>query len=250
MGKTLKSEPKVWKRDYFEETLDGRRNWIDVEVEFVRRIYGNQPADERGIRGFVEHHLGLTGDEAEAAIERIRREELGEKDLTPPDGEVPEKLTYGLRAIRKDELGLWVGDWQIKACLKQAASAAGIWQAKRGTKRALAEYGEVRAIGPSRRLGPHHGQPHVGGRQGQCGKRLRVPRSARENLLLPWLASAEQRAQRRRRGHTVGPGSEGRPVRRPFVRIRPVPDRRSRMRGLITVFQRQDLTGTGPGGWT
>lgn len=114
------------------------------ECVLATEMVGGQPADERGIRQFVTHHLGITdAKEAEAAIKRILHEEVA--NTTPPEGELPEGKVYGLRALRRTEHGPYIGDWMIKAAIKQAASRLDIFKTIRGTKGNFAEAGRVRA---------------------------------------------------------------------------------------------------------
>lgn len=115
----------------------------------VTEIVGGQPADEKGVRAFVQHHLKLEGEEAEKATARILREELGEKDVPAPEGELQEKQVYGLYALRSTDFGPWVGDWMIKACFKQAASRLDIFRQVKGSKGDFAEAGQVLAAGGS-----------------------------------------------------------------------------------------------------
>lgn len=115
----------------------------------TREIVGGQPASDDGIRAFAKHHLKIADDQIEAAVARIKGEEIGERDTTPATGEVREKESYGLNVLRHSEFGPWIGDWQIKAALKQATSRLGLFVAKRGTKGDIAEMGKVSACGIS-----------------------------------------------------------------------------------------------------
>jgi hypothetical protein len=101
----------------------------------------------------------LTGNEARAAVDRILAEEVRDPvDTTPPEGEVlTGRESYGVHVLRRDDLGrAWIGDWQIKACLKQAASRLGIFVQTRGTKGDLVEMGCVHAHGLSLDGDPSH----------------------------------------------------------------------------------------------
>ena len=115
----------------------------------TREIVGGQPASDDGIRAFAKHHLKLADDQIEAAVARIKDEEIGERNTTPEAGEVKEKESYGLNVLRHSEFGPWIGDWQLKAALKQAASRVGLFVSKRGTKGDIAEMGKVSAHGIS-----------------------------------------------------------------------------------------------------
>jgi hypothetical protein len=115
----------------------------------TREIVGGQPATDDGIRAFAKHHLKLRDDQIEAAVARIKGEEIGERDKTPVAGEVQERESYGLNVLRHSAFGPWIGDWQIKAAMKQAASRVGLFVAKRGCKGDMAEMGKVSAHGIS-----------------------------------------------------------------------------------------------------
>jgi hypothetical protein len=115
----------------------------------TREIVGGQPATDDGIRAFAKHHLHIPDEEIEEVVARIKGEEIGERDTTPATGELKEKESYGLNVLRHSAFGPWVGDWQIKAALKQAASRVGLFVAKRGTKGDIAEMGKISAHGIS-----------------------------------------------------------------------------------------------------
>lgn len=117
---------------------------VRAECVFSTECVGGQPADEEGIRQFVQHHLGITDpEEQERTVRRIMDEEL--EDVTPAEGEVKEERVYGVRALRRDEFGVWLGDWMVKACAKVAFSRLQIFTQKRGSKGDVAEVGRVRA---------------------------------------------------------------------------------------------------------
>ena len=115
----------------------------------TREIVGGQPATDEGIRAFAKHHLKIPDDQIEDVVARIKGEEIGECDKTPEAGELKEKESYGLNVLRRSAFGPWLGDWQIKAALKQAASRVGLFVSKRGTKGDIAEMGRISAHGIS-----------------------------------------------------------------------------------------------------
>ena len=115
----------------------------------TREIVGGQPATDDGIRAFAKYHLKIPDDQIEAVVARIKGEEIGERDKTPESGELKEKESYGLNVIRHSRFGPWLGDFQLKAALKQAASRVGLFVSKRGSKGAIAEMGKVSAHGIS-----------------------------------------------------------------------------------------------------
>jgi hypothetical protein len=121
----------------------------EAHCVLLTELVGGQSADRDGVAAFVEHHLKLVGKEADDAVIRIMKEEIGERETTPEGGEVDEKLTYGLSVVRRDLAGPWLGDWMVKACLKAAASRLGLFMSKKGCKGDMAEMGRVRAIGAS-----------------------------------------------------------------------------------------------------
>lgn len=122
----------------------------------TREIVGGMSADKAGIEAFVEHqmHIAPGSSEFTDAVKRILSDELGEHDTTRETGELDEKLTYGICVLRRSEIGPWLGDWMIHACLKAAASRVGLLTSKRGSKGAITEMGRVLAIGSS--LDPEH----------------------------------------------------------------------------------------------
>jgi len=129
---------------------------LRCECRITTDIVAGQPADEKGVQAFVKHHLHLTGQEAENAVRRILREEIGESDVTPELGEIQERESYGVCCFRRDAQGRpWLGCWQAKANIKQAASRTGLFQQKKGVKGDMAEGGQVVAYGASL-LDPQH----------------------------------------------------------------------------------------------
>lgn len=133
-----------------DKTYIGMTTGFAVEIEFVRPYIGGQPASKPGVEAYVQHHLGLTGKEADEAVERIMETEIRtDAEATPEGGEVPEKESYGINVIRRGPCGLWIGNWQAKAMLKQAASRAGLFKGKIGSKGDMSEGGQVRAVGRS-----------------------------------------------------------------------------------------------------
>lgn len=66
----------------------------------TREIVGGQPATDEGIRAFAQHHLHIPEDKLDEVVARIKGEEIGERETTPPNGEVKEKESYGLNVLR------------------------------------------------------------------------------------------------------------------------------------------------------
>lgn len=130
----------------FKARYTAMTNACTVQITLETDLVSGMSASEEGIRAFVTNHLHLVGEDAENAIKRIMAEEIS---VTPEAGEIEEKLTYGLYVFRHDEVGPWLGDWMIKACLKAAASRLGLFVSKRGSKGDVSEMGRVRSIGAS-----------------------------------------------------------------------------------------------------
>ncbi len=128
----------------YEEMTASIKCWC----QFTSELVGGVPADEKALLAFAEHHLGIASpEEREKAVQRILKEEVGEREVTPEAGEVQEKVIYGVNVIRRsDGLSPWIGDWMLKAGIKQAASRANIFMKIRGSKGNFAEVGQVRAI--------------------------------------------------------------------------------------------------------
>jgi len=83
------------------------------------------------------------------------QEELGSKPVPSEEGELEEKMTYGVNVIRQDKFGLYLGCWMIHANLKNAASRLGIFKEFRGSKGDFSEAAKVSAVGASL-LDPTH----------------------------------------------------------------------------------------------
>ena len=132
-----------------------------AECTFVTDMVGGVPATEEGVRAFVAYQMKLEGDEAEKAAKRIMAEEIGENTPNLGEGEeLEEREVYGINVIRHDEFAPWLGNWQVKACLKAAASRVGLFVKKRGSKGDMAEMGRVEAHGLSL-LGDHPERIHI-----------------------------------------------------------------------------------------
>lgn len=115
-----------------------------VRLRFTSDLVGGQPASEKGVRAFAEHHLKLTGEPLDEAVQRIL---TGEVRKDSNGDEVREIETYGLNVLRRTEAGCaYVGTWQVRAMLKQSASRLGLFsqKGKVGSKGDLAEAMAVR----------------------------------------------------------------------------------------------------------
>lgn len=146
---TQQTEVRTFTFDDLRSRFEARTAKVIAECELATELVGGQNASEDGIRAYVTHHLGLVDAEADAAVQRIMREEIGERDVPSETGELQEKMVYGINVIRRDSFGPWLGSWMAKACLKAAASRIGLFAQKRGTKGDMAEMGEIVPHGPS-----------------------------------------------------------------------------------------------------
>jgi len=141
----------------------------EAECEFTTDFVGGQPADDKGLEAFCRFHLKLTDDEIPAAVARIKGEELAKPSTgapTPngeaqaPEGELKEAESYAVCSIRHCEAGPWLGDWQIKACLKCAATRVDLFSSKKGAKGDMSHLGSIRPIGASKAC-EHAGHIHL-----------------------------------------------------------------------------------------
>jgi hypothetical protein len=126
-----------------QTAYEDRTSAIRVEAIFSTEMVGGQPAGQEGVEQYVKHHLHLEGDEAAKAVKRILHEEI--ENVAPEEGELPEGKLYGLRALRRTASGPYIGDWMIKANLKNSASRLDIFKSLKGTKGNFAEAGRCRA---------------------------------------------------------------------------------------------------------
>ena len=134
-----------------DKRFESKRGSLVAKCRFLTPFCGGQPADEKGLRAFIVHHLGLQEDtpEFDKAFARINDEEIGERDLTPGEGEIKEEEVYAINVIRQDDVGPYLMAHQIQALLKQAASRLDLYTAKKGSKGDMAEMGSVFAHGES-----------------------------------------------------------------------------------------------------
>jgi len=134
-----------------DRMLQHIRSTATITARFLRPLAGGQPAGDKGLAAFVEHWLKISPDspEFQQAIDRIKNEEIGERETTPEAGEVQTETVYAVNVIRRGEHGPYVAEHQIKAMLKQAASRLGLFTAKKGSKGDVAEMGTVTAAGDS-----------------------------------------------------------------------------------------------------
>jgi hypothetical protein len=141
--------PKRFGKEDIRKRYENLTSSVIAHCQFTTELVGGQSAERAGIESWVKHHLKLSGEEAEKAVRRILDEEVGTRPVPSEEGELDEKLTYGLNVIRWSDAGPWLGNWMVGACLKQAASRLGIFAKKRGSKGDLTEMAEVYPVGDS-----------------------------------------------------------------------------------------------------
>ncbi len=121
-------------------------------------LVGGQPAKNKELEAFVKYQMKLTGKAAEEAVARIWTHELegiGVRKISNPDpdntDELEEAEDKSVNVIRRDNHGPWLGDWMIKACIKNAATRIHLFQdyARYGVKGDMAEMGRATAYGSS-----------------------------------------------------------------------------------------------------
>jgi len=140
---------------------------LEIHATFLTKVVGGQPGGEEGVRAFVAFQMKLPQETEEQkilfeeAVRRILKQEVGEKkptiqvdpsseaSVTAAAPEIVEVESYGVNVLRHSDKGVWLGDWMMKAMLKQAASRTGLFKGKIGTKGNFSEGGRVRAVGQS-----------------------------------------------------------------------------------------------------
>lgn len=147
-----------WTQADLSKLLEKMRSAVVVKVRALREFVGGVPAEDSRLEGFIEFQMGIVPQRKDGAptnpafiecLQRLKKDEIGERNVTPEGGEVEERKVYGVNVIRKSAAGHFILEHQIKAVLKQAASRKGLFMAKKGSKGDLAEFGTVLAVGES-----------------------------------------------------------------------------------------------------
>lgn len=149
--------------------LSEKRQVARVRLRFTRPYAGGVPAGDDALKAFVVHHLGLaegTPEYAEA-IARMRSEEI---PTTPLGGEVETAEAYALNVIRTGAAGPYVAAHQVKALFKQAASRAGYFKKKVGSKGDVSELGDALATGASFKNPAHPWEIYLVDGQGRAAR--------------------------------------------------------------------------------
>ena len=106
-----------------------------VTLQFRDRVYGGLPLSKKLVEQYVEAKLA-PGDKAFA--EKLAEETMP-KDEAAKELEMIEHTERITTGFKSDEGGCYLGDYIIKAHLKQAASLLKITQQKRGSKDTVKE---------------------------------------------------------------------------------------------------------------
>ena len=127
-----------------QSSLTGMRNTYLVEGTFVEDILGGQPKTEELMRKFVESKLNREAAEAERKglqpPSEERRAELVKRHLErmfgadSVDETINEESDRAWTTFFCDELGPWMGVYQVNAGVREMLSCLGITMSKRGSK--------------------------------------------------------------------------------------------------------------------
>jgi hypothetical protein len=151
---TTKRKSITWHADQLQRTFEAHATELRLRCRAVREVVGGQPASRVGIESYLKYQVDpfnvLSAEQRAEMADRIEKEEIGKRrNTTPEGGEIQETFTGQITVIRQDPRGHWLGDWMLKAGVKQAASRLGIWSGTRGSKGDMSEGGVVYATGPS-----------------------------------------------------------------------------------------------------
>ena len=97
-------------------------NKFEIEIKFREKLHGGLPKNEDALKAYV-------------------KKEFKSEDTTPTDTdlELTEEKEISVTGFRCDDVGIYVGGYQVKAMLAQSASLLGLTTAKRGAKNTLKE---------------------------------------------------------------------------------------------------------------
>jgi hypothetical protein len=143
---------KTYNLQDLEKRYEDMTICIQATCHLTTSLVGGQPSTRKSIEAFVRHQLKLEGEEAAEAVNRILQHEIeaGVKAVQiPDDAELSEVETKSVNLIRRDDHGPWLGDWMIKANLKNAFTRCHVFVDTKGTKGDAAEAGRARALGTS-----------------------------------------------------------------------------------------------------
>jgi len=102
-----------------------------VEIKFRSKCLGGLPKTEDLLDRYIEAKF-------EGAKPNSETHDHVSRDIDTEEKAETDKKT-SMNGFRQDEVGIYVGDYQVKAMMKQAGSLLGLTTKKRGTKSTLGE---------------------------------------------------------------------------------------------------------------
>jgi hypothetical protein len=154
--KTNKEEWTRYSQTDLDEILSVKEDVVLVKGRLVREMAGGIGADDESIKAFVTHHLGIPADSDsfDAAVARILKEEIGERDVNKElvdagEHELSTKEVYQVKVIRQSDHGPFILEHMLKAMIKVAGTRMELFMKKRGSKDDIIHLGLVRAHGTS-----------------------------------------------------------------------------------------------------
>jgi hypothetical protein len=123
--------------------LEGSTNKFLIELEFNQDVLGTQPRTEQLMRQFIEAKLNREAKEADKkGIEpptEERRQELIQRHMdrmfgaSSVDKTIDDEVNRMHTTFFRDELGPYIGMYQLKACVRDMMTTLGITVSKRGS---------------------------------------------------------------------------------------------------------------------
>lgn len=110
-----------------------------VKLQFRDKVYGGLPKADELLDPYIKAKFG---DDPEAAL-------IVKEDVNPPsEDDLVEAKEKSMTGFKCDDVGCYIGDYAIKAGLKQWASLCGLTVKKRGTKQTVKETLFVKGLLP------------------------------------------------------------------------------------------------------
>lgn len=109
-----------------------------VVVKFRDRVHGPRPGSPELLE---KHIIRSTGHQDVVTEELVRQAAEG---LPPDPGDIDEVTNSSRSVFARDEHGLYLDSYALKACFRQSGSMLGAWMKLRGSKQIAAEGTEVK----------------------------------------------------------------------------------------------------------
>lgn len=138
-GQAEKPTPKMYSSVFADAHLDWFQYRWDVCL-IARNVHGGIPANSDVAEAWIESKLGDTDDILRAMVAG----EMVEHGKTMEEAVDDVKKTRALQTFRRDEVGPYIGGYQVKAMIKEAANSN--WPkdrwgpSKKGTRSHTAEH--------------------------------------------------------------------------------------------------------------